>query len=419
VRRLFPPSLWCASRGRSSVGRALASQARCRGFESRRPLHGKAPQTRGFVILVGVQETVSDGAAYEVLADRDRQLNSWSALAWSQQDAPQSLTLLVCRPVGTPGSVSGQFQVVAKSEPQTLAYVPFGYVLKTFRVAPPIALQAGDVLGFYTAAPPSAPLRGCSTYIGPTATGNDATTGLEKSQKLVSATRCFMRHRAAANIASMSRRRFVRTAPRASCGGKDDSHGWGGAVAPTPSPAEPRRAVPSPRTPLSSLPSADQAGSGGTWAHRPSNSRAAYSGREHDLQSQGTRASRPRNGWCISRTQRRHQGAVSRMQTQTPSCGTRRDATATASGCCSRCHGLESECGLTTEEDIGTVARQLADLTQLVEAMAQQVAGLVDRSEEQQRRSDIQQDSIELAARELADVSERIQAAADALRQVI
>jgi hypothetical protein len=36
------------ARGRSSVGRALASQARCRGFESHRPLHEKAPQTWGF-----------------------------------------------------------------------------------------------------------------------------------------------------------------------------------------------------------------------------------------------------------------------------------------------------------------------------------------------------------------------------------
>jgi hypothetical protein len=41
-------SLRCRLRGRSSVGRALASQARCRGFEPRRPLREKAPLMRGF-----------------------------------------------------------------------------------------------------------------------------------------------------------------------------------------------------------------------------------------------------------------------------------------------------------------------------------------------------------------------------------
>ena len=74
---------------------------------------------------------------------------------------------------------------------------------------------------------------------------------------------------------------------------------------------------------------------------------------------------------------------------------------------------------MTTEEDIATVARQLADLTQLVEAMASQMNELLGRADDQRERSDTQQERIELAARELTDVSDRLQAAANALRQSV
>ena len=74
---------------------------------------------------------------------------------------------------------------------------------------------------------------------------------------------------------------------------------------------------------------------------------------------------------------------------------------------------------MTTEEDIATVARQLADLTQLVEAMASQMNELLGRADDQRERTDTQQERIELAARELTDVSDRLQAAANALRQSV
>jgi peptidoglycan hydrolase CwlO-like protein len=74
---------------------------------------------------------------------------------------------------------------------------------------------------------------------------------------------------------------------------------------------------------------------------------------------------------------------------------------------------------LTTQEDIATVARQLADLTQVVEGMAGQVTELLGRADNQRERTDTQQERIELAARELTDVSDRLQAAANALRQSI
>jgi uncharacterized phage infection (PIP) family protein YhgE len=81
---------------------------------------------------------------------------------------------------------------------------------------------------------------------------------------------------------------------------------------------------------------------------------------------------------------------------------------------------------MTAEEDIASVAGQLADLTRTVEAMAGEVKALRDnanrqqaRADNQQDRSDTQQERIELAARELADVSERLQAAANALRESI
>jgi hypothetical protein len=56
------------------------------------------------------------------------------------------------------------------------------------------------------------------------------------------------------------------------------------------------------------------------------------------------------------------------------------------------------------------IASQLAELTRAVEQMADQL--MVVRE-----RADTQQERIDLAARELAEVSSRLQAAANALRE--
>ena len=74
---------------------------------------------------------------------------------------------------------------------------------------------------------------------------------------------------------------------------------------------------------------------------------------------------------------------------------------------------------LTTQQDIESVAAQLAELTQSVTEMANQLAAVRAGAEKQQERADTQQERIDLAARELAQVSERLQAAANALRQSI
>ncbi len=72
--------------------------------------------------------------------------------------------------------------------------------------------------------------------------------------------------------------------------------------------------------------------------------------------------------------------------------------------------------GVTTEDDIATVAAQLADLTKHVHDLERQ---LKERANTQQERAEVQQERIDLAARELAEVSQRLQAAADALRAAI
>jgi molecular chaperone GrpE (heat shock protein) len=51
--------------------------------------------------------------------------------------------------------------------------------------------------------------------------------------------------------------------------------------------------------------------------------------------------------------------------------------------------------------------------------MAGQLQTLTQRAESQRERSDTQQERIELAAKELTDVSDRLQAAANALRESI
>jgi uncharacterized coiled-coil protein SlyX len=81
---------------------------------------------------------------------------------------------------------------------------------------------------------------------------------------------------------------------------------------------------------------------------------------------------------------------------------------------------------MTAEEDIASVAGQLAELTRKVEEMNGQLNALRERADSQQtrannqqERSEVQQERIDLAARELAEVSERLQAAANAPRESV
>jgi hypothetical protein len=74
---------------------------------------------------------------------------------------------------------------------------------------------------------------------------------------------------------------------------------------------------------------------------------------------------------------------------------------------------------VTASEDIAIVAGQLADLTRMVEEMASELKALRERANSQQERAVVQRERIELAARELTDVSNRLQAAAKALRESI
>jgi flagellar capping protein FliD len=64
---------------------------------------------------------------------------------------------------------------------------------------------------------------------------------------------------------------------------------------------------------------------------------------------------------------------------------------------------------MTQREDTALIAGQLADLTNAVKDMADQLNSI-------RERADTQQERIDLAARELTEVSSRLQAAADALR---
>jgi hypothetical protein len=63
-------------------------------------------------------------------------------------------------------------------------------------------------------------------------------------------------------------------------------------------------------------------------------------------------------------------------------------------------------------DDTAMIAGQLAELTRAVEEMAAQLSLI-------RERADTQQERIDLAARELAEVSSRLQAAANALRESI
>jgi uncharacterized coiled-coil DUF342 family protein len=74
---------------------------------------------------------------------------------------------------------------------------------------------------------------------------------------------------------------------------------------------------------------------------------------------------------------------------------------------------------LTAEDDIASVAGQMAELTHTVEEMAKEIKELRERANNQQERSLVQHDRIDIAARELAEISERLQAAANALRESV
>ena len=74
---------------------------------------------------------------------------------------------------------------------------------------------------------------------------------------------------------------------------------------------------------------------------------------------------------------------------------------------------------MTDDTDIALIAAQIADLTHVVEGMAEQLQRLLDATATALTRADVQQERIDLAARELAEVSDRLQAAANALRQSV
>jgi hypothetical protein len=67
---------------------------------------------------------------------------------------------------------------------------------------------------------------------------------------------------------------------------------------------------------------------------------------------------------------------------------------------------------MTQREDTALVAGQLAELTEAVREMANQLMSI-------RERADTQQERIDLAAGELTEVSSRLQAAADALRESV
>jgi hypothetical protein len=81
---------------------------------------------------------------------------------------------------------------------------------------------------------------------------------------------------------------------------------------------------------------------------------------------------------------------------------------------------------MVSQEDTAIIASQLADLTRNVEHMAAELKALAERADTQQRRADteherteMQQESIRVAAHELDEVSDRLHAAANALREAI
>jgi hypothetical protein len=51
--------------------------------------------------------------------------------------------------------------------------------------------------------------------------------------------------------------------------------------------------------------------------------------------------------------------------------------------------------------------------------MEKRLQGVLERAASQQMRADVQQERIDMAARELTEVSDRLQAAANALREAV
>jgi hypothetical protein len=82
------------------------------------------------------QTAVSAGPSY-VVPSGNWQITSWSTYAYGGQ-----MGLIVLRPTAIPGS----YTVVGASEVQTLASTN---VLQTFSLDTPIAVQAGDLIGFW------------------------------------------------------------------------------------------------------------------------------------------------------------------------------------------------------------------------------------------------------------------------------
>jgi methyl-accepting chemotaxis protein len=74
---------------------------------------------------------------------------------------------------------------------------------------------------------------------------------------------------------------------------------------------------------------------------------------------------------------------------------------------------------MSAQEERALIAGQLADLTRIVQEMADQVRTISENADNAQERANTQQERIDLAARELAEVSSRLQAAANALRESI
>ena len=74
---------------------------------------------------------------------------------------------------------------------------------------------------------------------------------------------------------------------------------------------------------------------------------------------------------------------------------------------------------MTADEDTALIAGELAELTPMVDAKAEQLKDLSAGADDAQERANTQRERIDLAARELAQVSERLQAAANALRQSV
>jgi DNA repair ATPase RecN len=67
---------------------------------------------------------------------------------------------------------------------------------------------------------------------------------------------------------------------------------------------------------------------------------------------------------------------------------------------------------MTEQRDTAMIAGQLAELTRALEQLSNELVAV-------RERADTQQERIDIAARELAEVSERLQAAANALRESI